>query len=150
MKIHDLYDKSKQDPYTTLITEAIGGPGLFWIVPNREGGHTLLMFSEYQISDHGTLWRTIAADFVLNHFRITNKKMIDRFKDLYNAFPRGRVEAGDKKGEWFIGFGGDYPIGWNEEKLLERLKTPRPTIFIDDFWKTDPTNTEIALKILKS
>ena len=121
--------------------------GLFWIVPEA-GGWVLLLFSDRDFSDHESLWREVASKRIIGH----SNAQSDEFKELFDAFPRGRLETGEAIGKWMVGFGGDYPQGWNEAKLLERLKVARGDVEIeyDDHWKANDVNHQIAMKILGS
>lgn len=135
--------------YIHNIMEGRPGPGLFWIVPDKDRVHNLMLFAEYyqKYDDHETLWREVVSGIVLNHFGIVNEE----FKDLFDASPRGRLEIGEEIGKWLIGFGGDYPEGWNEDKLLERLRVLRKDARIEydaDHWKANDENHQIAMNIL--
>jgi hypothetical protein len=136
----------------TCILEGRPGPGLFWIVPMKGRSWILMLFSEHsrKFDDHGSLWREVVANTILNHFQITDTAKIDKFKELFDAFPRGRLEVSNEIGKWLVGFGGDFPTGWDENKLLERLKILRQDTEIeyDDHWIADPTQKQFAMQIL--
>jgi hypothetical protein len=85
---------------------------------------------------HLELWNKHVAPLVADHFGLDPNKLLD----LYDAFPRGRMEVADKLGEWRIGIG-EYPPGWDEGKLLSRLKVNKANCSIeaDVHWAT---NTE--------
>lgn len=137
--------------YLSTILEAKARPGLFWIVPTKSGEWVLLLFHEYyeQYDDHESLWRNVVSDLVLDSFGMSSS---ENFKELFDAFPRGRVEIGTKLGEWLVGFGGDYPDGWDEDRLLSRLGMlpSRTEIEYDDHWRHDHINATMAMKILGS
>jgi len=146
-----------QATYSAVLLEAKASEGLFWIVPDKEGW-TLLHFPRnyFHQSNHIELWREVAADIVLKAWDKTGGAG-SVFYELYRAYPRGRLVAEDigspsyQKGyRWWIGFGGDYPPGWDDEKLLRRMGVgPKNTqILIDKHWLADPKQRREADAIL--
>lgn len=150
-KLRSFYDKINQESREGLlesflapILEARRNPGLFWIVPNEEGKYILLFYDEYRYKypDHVSLWKEVASNFICNHYNVENT---DNFKECFDCFPRGRLEVGEKPGTWMIGFGGDYPEGWDEEKLRQNLKIlDNYSVEYDDHWIAQGTNEAIS------
>jgi hypothetical protein len=131
--------------YMVCITESRPIPGLFWIVPDVEGW-TMLFWPDDDTRDHQSLWvdvSKIVAD------RIAAKEAdLAKFGELFDAYPRGRTDHVHSV-ELTIGFGGDYPQGWDESKLKRELKLkPDTTIEIDDHWTHSKESRILANRLL--
>ena len=140
--------------YYKTIFESRTDEGIFWILPNRDGIYHLAFFPDHQydtddlhILMHEDLWNRHIAPLIGDQFNIPQNKL----KNLYAAFPRGRLEAGDSVGTYRIGFGGDYPPGWNEKQLFQRLKVHKGNcgLEIDEHWKVNPKHLQIFKSLLK-
>ena len=133
--------------YHKIIFESRTGEGIFWILPNKDGVFYLAFFPEEHYGDnldHESLWNKHVVPLIGDQFNIDSIKI----NNLFEAFPRGRLELGDSIDTYRIGFGGDYPPGWDENKLFERLKVSKDNceLEIDEHWEAKPKH----LAILKS
>jgi hypothetical protein len=141
-----------------LLREDKAQIGLFWIIPTKDGQWEMLHIpTEYFKTnwDHDHVWRDVVAGMILQSF---NKKS-DVFKSLFEAFPRGRMEEGDVPLHpseqrpmhwWVIGFGGDYPPGWNEDRLRRTLGVGpiNSEIELHEHWHSKPNVRKMAHLIL--
>lgn len=107
------------------------------VIPNRDNIWYLAFFPEHQYRnmDHESLWDVHVVPLIADQFKIDPNKLLG----LFEAFPRGRLEIGDSIDTYRIGFGGDYPPGWDENKLFSRLKVSKNKcdLEIDDHWEVN-------------
>ena len=139
-EIHDLIPKSNaagrygiRMTFLSPILEARAAECLFWLVPDKEGWRVLFFETSYfKWNMHNLLWKDVAAEVVANAF---GREATEDFKELWRAYPRGRVH--DIDGVWMVAYG-DLPPGWNEEKLMFHLNVRKGTIKADDHWLSNP------------
>ena len=129
-------------------------PTLFWILPMPEDkeGWMILTFpkKDYPLNqDHISLWKDVIAKIILAVFG--REAGLSEIQPLYNAYPRGRLEQGKEDDTWWIGFGKDYPEGWDEARLLEKLGVTAQncTFDYDQHWKANPNARMEADLILR-
>jgi len=139
--------------YIALLKEGAPHEGMFWIVPDKADQWALLFFAEshFHFLDHPTLWKEVAADIVLDRFGAQHHPDAGYFRRLSAAYPRGRLETDNQPLKWRIGFGGDYPPGWNEERLMRRLGVGpvNAVMEYDEHWKAIPDSRRLADQILR-
>lgn len=129
--------KRTLNSYLTQIFEGRSGPGLYWLLPNKNNQYYLAFFPEEQYGEitHDKLWDKHVSPLIASHFKIKPELLTG----YYEAFPRGRLEVGEKIHTWMVGCADEYPTGWNKEKLYQRLKVlPQDTAYeVDGHWLTD-------------
>jgi len=126
--------------------------GLFWILPTPFGSWKRVLIPYGRLDNHEEIWRETLAEVVLTTHQ-QNATLGDRFlkfRELFDAYPRGRIENDEEPLKWVIGFGGDYPPEWNEERLMKSLKVG-PTnarVEVEDHWKAGDEHRREADQIL--
>jgi len=129
--------------YLTTLLEARATEGLFWLVPDGETWRPLFFEAEYFKQDsHAIIWNEMAAEIVAKAY---GKEADDKFKKLYAAYPRGRVIEMDG---WVVGFGGDLPPGWTDERLKSALNVWNGTTRVGNHWIHDPSHRKLADEFL--
>jgi len=121
--------------------------GIFWIIPGKKGWEMLFFPHQYAEQHHIDIWKAEAGPLLLDRF---NKRESERFGELYDAYPRGRLNAVPTSSTWMIGFGGDYPPDWNAKRLMRELgvESSNSEIGCDDHWIASTTSRMEADQIL--
>jgi hypothetical protein len=113
---------------------------LFWLIPDDLGWRALL-FNHDTFDSHAILWKARVAEVIA---KAAGRTATPAFKELYDAYPRGRILKADA---WTIGYGGDLPSGWTEEKLQSALGV-KGTIRTSEHWKANPAHRKLADEFL--
>jgi hypothetical protein len=149
-RLHDKMKTEDQQSFRrtyAVLFEEKATDGLFWVVPDGKGAWRTIFFSRNHFSlyqEHKALWRAHAGRLVATSF---GKEPTDEFLELYNAYPRGRlVSIPNEFNKWWIGFGKDYPAGWNETKLMSSLGvgTANSSFEYGSHWTANTQSRKIA------